>query len=114
MKYLLETYSQTLRYLSRPAWDAWIEIISEIAVELEIKSRPAWDAWIEISLVLIDCTSGSMSRPAWDAWIEIMKKDKTRSELASRVPHGTRGLKSLLLHRFKRRVKVASRMGRVD
>ena len=34
-------------------------------------SRPAWDAWIEINVPRADCwTFGS--RPAWDAWIEIV------------------------------------------
>ena len=35
--------------LSRPAWDAWIEIVKEVLHQAcEEESRPAWDAWIEI------------------------------------------------------------------
>ena len=34
--------------LSRPAWDAWIEIIKYTADAVLKLSRPAWDAWIEI------------------------------------------------------------------
>ena len=36
--------------LSRPAWDAWIEIAGADKVATADKSRPAWDAWIEISI----------------------------------------------------------------
>ena len=34
---------------SRPAWDAWIEIILYWANAHVMSSRPAWDAWIEIN-----------------------------------------------------------------
>ena len=34
-----------------------------------------------------------VSRPAWDAWIEIAKSFLEKTFMASRVPHGTRGLK---------------------
>ena len=57
-------------------------------------SRPAWDAWIEINL-LNSSSSFSLSRPAWDAWIEIMNTPVGISILCRRVPHGTRGLKFL-------------------
>ena len=35
-------------HLSRPAWDAWIEMIIDAIKYALTKSRPAWDAWIEI------------------------------------------------------------------
>ena len=54
-------------------------------------SRPAWDAWIEMEQISV-VESAIASRPAWDAWIEMMQGlDITAS--CSRVPHGTRGLK---------------------
>ena len=34
--------------MSRPAWDAWIEIPLKFSLALAFTSRPAWDAWIEI------------------------------------------------------------------
>ena len=34
--------------LSRPAWDAWIEIKLYRTLFRLSTSRPAWDAWIEI------------------------------------------------------------------
>ena len=34
--------------LSRPAWDAWIEIEDTLNGKTQTTSRPAWDAWIEI------------------------------------------------------------------
>ena len=36
--------------MSRPAWDAWIEIEEAVSSLHEVRSRPAWDAWIEIGL----------------------------------------------------------------
>ena len=37
-----------LRPQSRPAWDAWIEMMIVDNLPSVGKSRPAWDAWIEI------------------------------------------------------------------
>ena len=34
--------------MSRPAWDAWIEMLFAGETGLTMESRPAWDAWIEI------------------------------------------------------------------
>ena len=34
-----------------------------------------------------------MSHPAWDAWIEIIEYESLNKVLASRIPHGMRGLK---------------------
>ena len=57
--------------MSRPAWDAWIEIdLSVRPLRKVVSSRPAWDAWIEIYSIA-SLVPSSMSRPAWDAWIEI-------------------------------------------
>ena len=78
-----------LKEWSRPAWDAWIEIMLNLH-RLTKTSRPAWDAWIEIISEMV-YDSKSKSRPAWDAWIEINVSPS-----------------SLRLSR------VASRMGRVD
>ena len=36
--------------LSRPAWDAWIEIALLGGSVMSFVSRPAWDAWIEITV----------------------------------------------------------------
>ena len=106
---VLNQYNQ----MSRPAWDAWIEIIrSPSSIEYH-SSRPAWDAWIEMQVFgRYSCCRGSRvphgtrglksdtnfhvfifcsSRPAWDAWIEIL----------TRVAYGLDAA-------------VASRMGRVD
>ena len=77
---------------SRPAWDAWIEILAFVFLLIPSKSRPAWDAWIEI-LSWQEHEIRALSRPAWDAWIEILQKQWARYSLYSRVPHGTRGLK---------------------
>ena len=58
--------------LSRPAWDAWIEISSNCSYQWNCTSRvphgtrglklAAFDATVDIT----------WSRPAWDAWIEIL------------------------------------------
>ena len=37
-----------LKYRSRPAWGAWIEIFALLALMIFCMSRPAWGAWIEI------------------------------------------------------------------
>ena len=79
--------------MSRPAWDAWIEIASSSKpVTHFCGSRPAWDAWIEI-LMWMHLSVENTSRPAWDAWIEIGKSKPSRARSSRRVPHGTRGLK---------------------
>ena len=93
--------------MSRPAWDAWIEmcycrylpIFADGRVphgtrglkcwQLELlcqlsASRPAWDAWIEMSYSNALSTRSSPSRPAWDAWIEIAKILQIMNLLESR------------------------------
>ena len=60
-----------MRILSRPAWGAWIEMVSVTASTGAVKqSRPAWGAWIEMPE---PCSRNFFrwSRPAWGAWIEI-------------------------------------------
>ena len=34
--------------MSRPAWGAWIEMLSWRSLASALASRPAWGAWIEI------------------------------------------------------------------
>ena len=64
--------SETGSLLSRPAWDAWIEIGHPPVRTISIRSRPAWDAWIEIAVPRKCSEHDALSRPAWDAWIEII------------------------------------------
>ena len=61
-------------------------------MSLVLMSRPAWGAWIEIKLRTA-VASLTSSRPAWGAWIEIHPNDFALYKLASRAPHGARGLK---------------------
>ena len=82
--------------MSRPAWDAWIEIAGVERAATAVVSRPAWDAWIEILVQYMFLPSILLSRPAWDAWIEI-KHFAEGAPSSSRVPHGTRGLKFSIL-----------------
>ena len=44
----LKRYLNLCISLSRPAWDAWIEIDGSLYMNGLHESRPAWDAWIEI------------------------------------------------------------------
>ena len=100
--------------VSRPAWDAWIEMesLSERSGHY-IRRVPHGTRGLKFSLRL-DRQHLFKSRPAWDAWIEINIKVYNHSDPIRRVPHGTRGLKFNLnlVNSFSRH--VASRMGRVD
>ena len=77
---------------SRPARDAWVEILRSLFTRLAKPSRPARDAWVEISpsKVMIFRTR---SRPARDAWVEIPATPTACPAPRCRVPQGTRGLK---------------------
>ena len=73
--------------MSRPAWDAWIEMGLTPYEWWESGSRPAWDAWIEIKVLVKHGARHLASRPAWDAWIEIklMCAEHTMKSVASRM-----------------------------
>ena len=92
LKYLLTLTNEAVA-ASRPARDAWVEIMREGDSRGARQSRPARDAWVEIRAAFFR-GSRSASRPARDAWVEIACRGQPQMHaMQCRVPQGTRGLK---------------------
>ena len=78
---------------SRPAWDAWIEMLSD-PLERDIVYGRVPHGTRGLKYRGKHQTFRPMSsRPAWDAWIEIATPYQLKHIIRRRVPHGTRGLK---------------------
>ena len=79
---------------SHPSRGAWIEItLLGCGSSMVVWSHPSRGAWIEIYLDYGRCPRCGRSHPSRGAWIEIFLEVISWHYMASRTPHGVRGLK---------------------
>ena len=78
---------------SHPSRGAWIEIFGWGCCRRCLWSHPSRGAWIEITLLGCGSSMVVWSHPSRGAWIEIFLEVISWHYMASRTPHGVRGLK---------------------